>query len=234
MKKYWKRNGKKYIAGILTIALAAGICQSYGSMEVSAQERTLPGIEKLVQDTVASADGTYHILEIVPSKSDATIGYLIGGEEPVSEGRKLSELPAASERTNAMTAIAGQVGAGGSLADIVGSNGPVSFSAYSEGSGLSRTEEIRGTFVKNAENNGRYTYVVTDPVYKMLQDGNTTTAERYDRLSTIAAADSSNENKKSVIPTFANVSNNTSGASLEITITDGTETLKALADTRYA
>ena len=234
MKKYWKRNGKKYIAGILTIALAAGICQSYGSMEVSAQERTLPGIEKLVQDTVASADGTYHILEIVPSKSDATIGYLIGGEEPVSEGRKLSELPAASERTNAMTAIAGQVGAGGSLADIAGSNGPVSFSAYSEGSGLSRTEEIRGTFVKNAENNGRYTYVVTDPVYKMLQDGNTTTAERYDRLSTIAAADSSNENKKSVIPTFANVSNNTSGASLEITITDGTETLKALADTRYA
>lgn len=234
MTRNWKRNTKKYIAGILTIALAAGICQSYGSMEVSAQERTLPGIEKLVQDTVASADGTYHILEIVPSKPDATIGYLIGGEEPVSEGRKLSELPAATERTNAMNAIAGQVGASGSLADIAGSNGPVSFSAYSEGSGLPRTEEIRGTFVKNAENNGRYTYVVTDPVYKMLQDGDTTTEERYDRLSTIAAADSSNENKKSVIPTFANVSNNTSGASLEITITNGTETLKALADTRYA
>lgn len=59
-------------------------------MEVSAQEMTLPGIEKLVQDTVASSDGTFHILEIVPSKSDASIGYLIGGEEPVSEGRKLS------------------------------------------------------------------------------------------------------------------------------------------------
>lgn len=93
-----KHNTKKYIAGILTIALAAGVCQSYGSMEVSAQEMTLPGIEKLVQDTVASSDGTFHILEIVPSKKDASIGYLIGGEEPVSEGRKLSELPAASER----------------------------------------------------------------------------------------------------------------------------------------
>lgn len=233
MTRNWKRNTKKYIAGILTIALAAGICQSYGSMEVSAQERTLPGIEKLVQDTVASADGTYHILEIVPSKADATIGYLIGGEEPVSEGRKLSELPAVSERTDAMNAIAGQMGTGGTLADIAGSNGPVSFSAYSEGSGLPRMEEIRGTFVKNADNNGRYTYVVTDPVYRMLQDGDTTTAERYDRFSTIAAADNSNVNKKSVIPTFADVAN-TSGASLEMNITDGTEVQKAFANTKYA
>ena len=52
--KNLKHNTKKYIAGILTIALAAGVCQSYGSMEVSAHEMTLPGIEKLVQDTVAS------------------------------------------------------------------------------------------------------------------------------------------------------------------------------------
>ena len=51
MTMNWKRNSKKYIAGILTIALAVGAGQSYGSMEVSAQERTLPGIEKLVQDT---------------------------------------------------------------------------------------------------------------------------------------------------------------------------------------
>ena len=85
MTMNWKRNSKKYIAGILTIALAVGAGQSYGSMEVSAQERTLPGIEKLVQDTVASSDGTFHILEIVPSKENATIGYLAGGEEPVSE-----------------------------------------------------------------------------------------------------------------------------------------------------
>ena len=97
MTMNWKRNSKKYIAGILTIALAVGAGQSYGSMEVSAQERTLPGIEKLVQDTVASSDGTFHILEIVPAKENATIGYLVGGEEPVSEGRKLSEMPSATE-----------------------------------------------------------------------------------------------------------------------------------------
>lgn len=224
MKKNLKHNTKKYIAGILTIALAAGVCQSYGSMEVSAKEMTLPGIEKLVQDTVASSDGTFHILEIVPSKKDASIGYLIGGEEPVSEGRKLSELPAASERQNAMAAISST-----SLGDLAGSNGPVSFANYNEGEGQSRTEEIRGSFVKNAENKGQYTYKQTEPVYRLFVAGDSN--ERYDRHSTIEASGASNENKKSVSPVFSKVSD-AAGGNLEMTIGDTGET--ALAATKYA
>ncbi len=219
-----KHNTKKYIAGILTIALAAGVCQSYGSMEVSAQEMTLPGIEKLVQDTVASSDGTFHILEIVPSKKDASIGYLIGGEEPVSEGRKLSELPAASERKTAMAAISSS-----SLGDLAGSNGPVSFSAYSEGG--SRTEEIRGSFVKNTENSGQYTYTQTEPVYKPYTEGDT--RQRYDRYGAIEASGASNENKQSVSPVFSKVSGAT-GGNLEMTIGDAADALTALAPARYA
>lgn len=217
-----KHNTKKYIAGILTIALAAGVCQSYGYMEVSAKEMTLPGIEKLVQDTVASSDGTFHILEIVPSKSDASIGYLIGGEEPVSKGRKLSELPAASERRSAMAAISSS-----SLGDLTGSNGPVSFSPYNEGG--SRTEEIRGSFVKNTENNGQYTYTQTESVYRLFREGDSN--ERYDRYSTIEASGASNENKQSVSPVFSKVSSAT-GGNLEMTIVDTAET--ALAATKYA
>ena len=219
-----KHNTKKYIAGILTIALAAGVCQSYGSMEVSAQDMTLPGIEKLVQDTVASSDGTFHILEIVPSKKDASIGYLIGGEEPVSEGRKLSELPAASERISAMAAISSS-----SLGDFAVSNGPVSFSPYNEGG--SRSEEIRGSFVKNTENNGQYTYVQTDSLYRLFRKGDSN--ERYDRYSTIEASGASNENKQSVSPVFSKVSSVT-GGNLEMTIGDTADALTALAATRYA
>lgn len=222
MTRNLKHNTKKYIAGILTIALAAGVCQSYGSMEVSAQEMTLPGIEKLVQDTVASSDGTFHILEIVPSKKDASIGYLIGGEEPVSEGRKLSELPASSERLAAMATIDNN-----SLGDLAGSNGPVSFSAYREGG--SRTEEIRGSFVKNTENNGQYTYTQTESVYRLFREGDSN--ERYDRYSTIEASGASNENKQSVSPVFSKVSGVT-GGNLEMTIGDTAET--ALAATKYA
>lgn len=217
-----KHNTKKYIAGILTIALAAGVCQSYGSMEVSAHEMTLPGIEKLVQDTVASSDGTFHILEIVPLKSDASIGYLIGGEEPVSEGRKLSELPASSERLAAMAAINSN-----SLGDLAGSDGPVSFSAYREGG--SRTEEIRGSFVKNTADNGQYTYVQTDPVYELYTVGDT--RKRFDRYGAIEASGTSNEKKQSVSPVFSNVSRVT-GGNLEMTIGDTAET--ALAATKYA
>lgn len=222
MKKNLKHNTKKYIAGILTIALAAGVCQRYGSMEVSAQEMKLPGIEKLVQDTVASSDGTFHILEIVPFKKDASIGYLIGGEEPVSDGRKLSELPAASERQTAMAAIDSN-----SLGDLAGGNGPVSFAPYSEGG--SRTEEIRGSFVKNAENKGQYTYTQTEPEYRLFVAGDSN--ERYDRHSTIEASGASNENKKSVSPVFSKVSD-AAGGNLEMTIGDTGET--ALAATKYA
>lgn len=222
MTRNLKHNTKKYIAGILTIALAAGVCQSYGSMEVSAHEMTLPGIEKLVQDTVASSDGTFHILEIVPSKKDASIGYLIGGEEPVSDRRKLSELPAASERQNAMAAIDSN-----SLGDLAGGNGPVSFAPYSEGG--SRTEEIRGSFVKNTENNGQYTYTQTESVYKLFVAGDSN--ERYNRYSTIEASGASNENKKSVSPVFSKVSDAV-GGNLEMTIGDTAET--ALAATKYA
>ncbi len=222
MKKNLKHNTKKYIAGILTIALAAGVCQSYGSMEVSAHEMTLPGIEKLVQDTVASSDGTFHILEIVPSKKDASIGYLIGGEEPVSDRRKLSELPAASERQTAMAAIDSN-----SLGDLAGGNGPVSFAPYSEGG--SRTEEIRGSFVKNTENNGQYTYTQTESVYKLFVAGDSN--ERYNRYSTIEASGASNENKKSVSPVFSKVSDAV-GGNLEMTIGDTPE--MALAATKYA
>ena len=224
MTRNLKHNTKKYIAGILTIALAAGVCQSYGSMEVSAQEMTLPGIEKLVQDTVASSDGTFHILEIVPSKKDASIGYLIGGEEPVSEGRKLSELPAASERKTAMAAISSS-----SLGDLAGSNGPVSFSAYSEGG--SRTEEIRGSFVKNTENSGQYTYTQTEPVYKPYTEGDT--RQRYDRYGAIEASGASNENKQSVSPVFSKVSDVTAG-NLEMAIGDAVDAPTALAATKYA
>lgn len=222
MKKNLKHNTKKYIAGILTIALAAGVCQSYGSMEVSAQEMTLPGIEKLVQDTVASSDGTFHILEIVPSKKDASIGYLIGGEEPVSEGRKLSELPASLERLAAMATIDSN-----SLGDLAGSNGPVNFSAYREGG--SRTEEIRGSFVKNTENNGQYTYTQTESVYTLYAEGDT--RQRFDRYGAIETSGTSNKNKQSVSPVFSKVSG-ISGQNLEMTIGDTAKT--ALAATRYA
>ena len=207
------QNGKKYIAGILTIALAAGVCQSYGSMEVKAQEKTLPGIEKLVYDTVSSGDA-FHILEIVPSKENASIGYLIGGEEPVASGRKLSELPSQFERMNAMANLAANAGS-----DIVGANGLITVSAYTEAENGSRSEDLKGRFVYRGVG-GRYNYVLHGATYRKLNDNETTSEPRYARYTEMVKATELNRDAKSIIPTFSRISG--TGGQLEIRLSDST------------
>mgnify|MGYP002671673433 CR=1 FL=1 len=208
----WKRNSKKYIAGILTIALAAGVCQSYGSMEVKAQEKTLPGIEKLVYDTVSSGDA-FHILEIVPSKEDASIGYLIGGEEPVAGGRKLSELPSKFERVKAMASLATNAGS-----DIVGAKGLITVSPYTEAESGSRSEDLKGRFVYRGEG-GRYNYVLHGATYRKLTDTETTSKPRYARYTEMVKATELNRDAQSIIPTFSKISG--TGGQLEIRLSDG-------------
>ena len=212
MTMNWKRNSKKYIAGILTIALAAGVCQSYGSMEVKAQEKTLPGIEKLVYDTVSSGDA-FHILEIVPSKENASIGYLIGGEEPVAGGRKLSELPSPSERVKAMENLATNAGS-----DIVGANGLITVSPYTEAESGSRSENLKGRFVYRGVG-GRYNYELHGATYRKLNDNETTSEPRYARYTEMVKATELNRDAQSIIPTFSRISG--TGGQLEIRLSDG-------------
>lgn len=218
---------KKYIAGVLTIALAAGVCQSYGSIEASAHEMTLPGIQQLVQEKQTQGD-TFHILEIVADKSNASIGYLIGGEEPVSEGRKLSELPAESERNKTMQELQSQVGTE-NFKDLIG-NGPVSrLDPYQEGSG-SRTEDIRGSFVARGTE-GRYNYVTGGSDYRMLQDGENPGGQtRYDRKSTVEATNDTNAVMQGVIPTFTMLTS----ATMVMRVENGAEVTEAYAADRYS
>lgn len=207
------QNSKKYIAGILTIALAAGVCQSYGSMEVKAQEKTLPGIEKLFYDTVSSGD-TFHILEIVPSKENASIGYLIGGEEPVASGRKLSELPSQFERMNAMVNLAANAGS-----DIVGANGLITVSPYTEEESGSRSEDLKGRFVYRGVG-GRYNYVLHGATYRKLNDNEPTSEPRYARYTEMVKATDLNRDAQSIIPTFSKISG--TGGQLEIRLSNST------------
>ena len=218
---------KKYIAGVLTIALAAGVCQSYGSIEASAHEMTLPGIQQLVQEKQTQGD-TFHILEIVADKSNASIGYLIGGEEPVSEGRKLSELPAESERNKTMQELQSQVGTE-NFKDLIG-NGPVSrLDPYQEGSG-SRTEDIRGSFVARGTE-GRYNYVTGGSDYRMLQNGENPGGQtRYDRKSTVEATNDTNAVMQGVIPTFTMLTS----ATMVMRVENGAEVTEAYAADRYS
>lgn len=187
---------------------------------------TLPGIQQLVQEKQTQGE-TFHILEIVADKSNASIGYLIGGEEPVSEGRKLSELPAASERNKTMQELQSQVGTE-NFKDLIG-NGPVSrLDRYQEGSG-SRTEDIRGSFVARGTK-GRYNYVTGGSAYRMLQDTEDPKGQtRYDRKSTVEATNDTNAVMQGVIPTFTKWTS----ATMVMRVENGTEVTEAYAADRY-
>ena len=232
MLRNWKRNSKKYIAGILTIALTAGVCQSYGSMEAMAKEATLPGIEKLVDDTINTEGNIFHILEVVPSTENASIGYLIGGEEPVSEGRKLSELPSATERLAAMQQMQASINSG-NMSELAGQGKALDFSAYEEKENAAHTVQLRGDFVRREDGSGRYNYISADAVYTMLADGEEYTGTRYERYSSFAETNAAIAGKKSILPTFSMVSGST-GSQLQTVIDQNGEKSYAYTTGRYA
>lgn len=206
---------KKCIAFSLTAAVIAGAVGYYGGAHVvNAQERTLPGIERLVQETVDSGD-TFHILEVVPSRADASIGYLIGGEEPVSEGRKLSELPSASERARVMAGLSD------SLSGYTGSDGLLTVSGYTESDSGNRQEEIKGTFVQREDGQGHYNYGHSTGAYRMLTAGETTDGKTYRRDSKVVESDAAGENTHAVQVTMALLDGT---GSLKINVTEGSTT----------
>lgn len=63
---------------------------------------TLKGIDALASaHSVTSADqqpDPYIILEVVPDKNQAMFGYLVGGEEPIYEGKSIKDMPSEDER----------------------------------------------------------------------------------------------------------------------------------------
>lgn len=166
---------KKRILGLAVVtatvgALVAGIAFD-GVTPVKAYKTTYKGISELVDNhttTYTDAVAPFVILEIVGDKSDATIGYLIGGEEPISEGKSIKDMPSMEERTQKMSSFAAStpsetltrlVGAGALTNDAAG---------YKEVTNGSKTMDIRGSFV--ADSNGNYYPKNPALTYVALQD----------------------------------------------------------------
>ena len=225
MTQNHRKTLKKFIAFSLTAAVIAGAVGYYGEADVvNAQERTLPGIERLVKDTVDSGD-TFHILEVVPSKENASIGYLIGGEEPVLKGRKLSELPSQTERTEAMSDLANRVSA------YTGADGLISVSNYAESDTGSRQEDIKGKFVVRENGSGRYNFGQNTGEYRMLTSSDTTSAKKYRRDSKVTESDAAGTHPVQITMSELN-------GSLQMNISEGSTinpgTVTAAGQERYA
>ncbi len=62
---------------------------------------SLKRIDEIVDEhSSTSEDGLkpFIIYEVVPSYADASLGYLVGGEEPIEDGRSIKEMPSKTER----------------------------------------------------------------------------------------------------------------------------------------
>ena len=121
---------------------------------------TLPGIETIVMNN--SNASPYVILEVVPQKSDAKLGFLVGGEEPVSNGKSIKDMPSAAERT-------GLIGSFSGIPTNLDST-VVSFSQYKEEEGA-LTTQIRGSF-KDVETLGDYQHNDENKLYEYMDKQN--------------------------------------------------------------
>lgn len=210
-----KRIAKRGIAVTLSAVLAAGMIDHAGVMETQAQEKSLPGIEKIVAEHENSGE-IFHILEVVSDKSYANIGYLIGGEEPVLGGNKLSELPSTGERSAAMEEFRNNyesLGLGGMLS--------VSGDAYLEGEEGDRTLEIRGRFIEDPE--GDYNYLFNGAKYRPYDSERDTDAnlKRYYRYIVVdrVSEDADSETAR-YIPVYSKIGQSSSYPDLNI-VEDG-------------
>lgn len=87
-------------AAVLTASTVFGAF--YFNSDKAFAKVTLRGIEDIVsahtKGTGDEAVNPFTILEVVPKLEDATLGYLVGGEEPIHDGKSLKDMPSTKER----------------------------------------------------------------------------------------------------------------------------------------
>ncbi|MCR4787630.1 MAG: DUF5057 domain-containing protein [Lachnospiraceae bacterium] len=101
---------KRIIAPVMALAIFAG--SLFGACIVDpipahAAKVTLKGIDEIANaHSITDADPNpkpFIILEVVPDKRyDSALGYLVGGEEPIHDGKSLKDMPSRAERERYM------------------------------------------------------------------------------------------------------------------------------------
>ena len=104
MKLKFIKSRKRIIAFVTALAVVAGavIGVSISKPTPAYAKVTLRGIESLVEEHSVTADDEnpkpFVILEVVPKLEDAKLGFLVGGEEPIKDGKSIKDMPSAKER----------------------------------------------------------------------------------------------------------------------------------------
>ena len=168
-------DGRKKIiwsaCGILTaVAVAAGAILS--TTQTALAKTTLPGVEKIVYSN--SNQNPFVILEVIPDKKDAALGFFVSGEEPVDDsGKSIHDMPSKEEREARMGGQTASVRIDERITEL-GIGDAVSYSGYSETGVTAETDgavttDIRGTFTEVVDGTGDYKPIAEDTLYKKIQ-----------------------------------------------------------------
>ena len=229
MKKQATRVLNRILAGFMAVVLVVclgGIGGKGGS--VYAQKPTLPGIEKIVEDAKENGN-VYTMLEVVADKSDASLGYLIGGQEPYYMGKALEDMPSVEERAEAVNKLESNLA---SISHFVsGGDAMLTYELpYAESDSGVKTQKITGSF---ADESGDYLVEYFDPQYELRVDSTTPTTgvTRYDKRFRFEDATTINTTYPHVVVTYASVDG--SQNRVKTIYDDGTVTHEGVAYGRY-
>ncbi len=101
LKKFFNKRITAILASVAVTASAIAGSYIFNTQDAYAKV-TLRGIEDISAQHSVTAMNTnprpFRVIEVVPTKADARFGYLVGGEEPVKDGKSIKDMPSTEER----------------------------------------------------------------------------------------------------------------------------------------
>ncbi|MDD2969815.1 MAG: DUF5057 domain-containing protein, partial [Lachnospiraceae bacterium] len=144
-------------------------------------KETLQGVETIINNN--GTNNPYVILEVVPEKNDAAMGYLVGGEEPIHQAKALNDIPNKDLRTQYMNAF---TVSGCSIPTAFGEDASqyplnIQEGSYQEPGDASRSFDLKGSFEEDPD--GEYVSLFHEATYSQVSgnavSGNAIYYEKY-------------------------------------------------------
>ena len=150
------------ITMVITLSMVIGLF--FANMQQVEAKATLPGIETIVMNN--SNSDPFVILEVLPNKASASLGYLVGGEEPINDsGKAISDMPSKEEREEKFTAARAVPEDLAKAVTLIG--------GYTETIAEGETENVKtrtiyGSFEDVGAGNGNYDKTSATEMYKLV------------------------------------------------------------------
>lgn len=176
------------VTSMMLILATAGVLEASTGLSQGAHKKASEVELSEEKEQIAQGE-LFRIYEIVPKQSDASLGYLISGEEPItyqqgteSYTKKLRDMPASAERKLAMVQFKEQIIVGQEWQGLFGSD---SFAAW-EGEYLEKETEgkplnLFGTMLEDSSGKGEYIVHTTEPEFQELLPGEVYEGTRYNK-----------------------------------------------------